>query len=120
MLVRRREVERLPRIEPLMLGLGKVEEFTLVRTIGSPSVGPGGDTFKNYSTKGEVGAVEEFFGNELIFHSAATSPGNSGGPLVNSAGKVVGVVRSKAKYMDEKYVAEPAWKVDQLLKSIDE
>ncbi len=42
-------------------------------------------------TEGIVTAIQNPSGSELILHSAAVSPGNSGGPLVDRCGRVVGV-----------------------------
>ena len=59
---------------------------------GSPVMAAGnphglGMTF----TDGIVSAVRELDGYTVIQHSAPISPGNSGGPLVDSLGRVVGV-----------------------------
>jgi len=56
---------------------------------------PGGLDFT--VTQGIVSAVnrEDAFGNNFIQIDVAINPGNSGGPLVNAAGKVIGVNTKK-------------------------
>lgn len=50
------------------------------------------ETLPFFVTNGIVNAEQEFKDNgALIIHSADISQGNSGGPLVNSCGKVVGI-----------------------------
>jgi S1-C subfamily serine protease len=61
-----------------------------VLVIGSP-FGLGGSV-----TTGAVSALREIDGLNYIQFSAPTSPGNSGGPLVNPAGEVIGITEAKA------------------------
>jgi serine protease Do len=63
-------------------------EFVLV--IGSP-FGLGGSV-----TTGAVSALRVISGLNYIQFSAPTSPGNSGGPLVNPLGEVIGITEAKA------------------------
>ena len=43
--------------------------------------------------KGEINAfVDDYWNNKYLLFSAKTSPGNSGGPIINSLGQVVGIV----------------------------
>jgi S1-C subfamily serine protease len=53
--------------------------------IGSP-LGFGGSV-----STGTVSALRDFQGVNLIQFAAPTSPGNSGGPIVNSLGEVIGI-----------------------------
>lgn len=55
------------------------------------------------SQKGEVnGFVKNIEGNELFIFSSIARPGNSGGPIFNVKGQVVGIVtgRNQGKYLD--------------------
>jgi S1-C subfamily serine protease len=61
-----------------------------VLVIGSP-FGLGGSV-----TTGAVSALRAINGLNYIQFSAPTSPGNSGGPLVNPAGEVIGITEAKA------------------------
>jgi S1-C subfamily serine protease len=61
-----------------------------VVVIGSP-LGLGGSV-----TTGAVSALREDSGINFIQFSAPISPGNSGGPLVNSAGEVIGITEAKS------------------------
>jgi len=61
-----------------------------VVVIGSP-LGLGGSV-----TTGAVSALREENSIKFIQFSAPISPGNSGGPLVNSAGEVIGITEAKS------------------------
>jgi putative serine protease PepD len=61
-----------------------------VLVIGSP-FGLGGSV-----TTGAVSALRQLNGFNYIQFSAPTSPGNSGGPLVNPLGEVIGITEAKA------------------------
>jgi putative serine protease PepD len=61
-----------------------------VLVVGSP-FGLGGSV-----TTGAVSALREINGLNYIQFSAPTSPGNSGGPLVNPLGEVIGITELKA------------------------
>jgi S1-C subfamily serine protease len=57
----------------------------LIVVIGSP-LGFGGSV-----STGTVSATRDFNGIHLIQFAAPTSPGNSGGPVVNALGEVIGI-----------------------------
>jgi putative serine protease PepD len=73
------------------LGLSSVTPLpgAPVLVIGSP-LGLGGSV-----TTGSISAIRDIDGIKYIQFSAPISPGNSGGPLVNGAGKVIGVTVAK-------------------------
>ncbi len=86
---------------PVQLGdMDDVEMGDSVFAIGSPG---GVDTVLDFTvTRGVVSSIREFpsaanpnINVQYIQTDAAINPGNSGGPLVNEAGKVIGVNSSK-------------------------
>jgi hypothetical protein len=86
---------------PVQLGdMDDVEMGDSVFAIGSPG---GVDTVLEFTvTRGVVSSIREFpsaanpnINVQYIQTDAAINPGNSGGPLVNEAGKVIGVNSSK-------------------------
>jgi S1-C subfamily serine protease len=59
------------------------------------------NTLKSSITRGAISALKtDFKGMSVIQHDAATSPGNSGGPTVDSKGRVVGVHSYAAREYD--------------------
>lgn len=73
-----------------------LREGELVYAMGNPM----GIEFSGSITMGLVSSIDREVQVEnstmnLIQHSASISPGNSGGPLINSAGQVVGINSSK-------------------------
>lgn len=65
---------------------------------------PGGSSFYGSVTDGIVSALDRSITStytmKVIQHTAAISPGNSGGALVNSSGQVVGINSSKISATD--------------------
>lgn len=65
---------------------------------------PGGASFYGSVTDGIVSALDRSITStytmQVIQHTAAISPGNSGGALVNSAGQVIGINSSKIAATD--------------------
>lgn len=69
---------------------GSVAVGQHVVAIGSPGMlGP--EVLQNSASDGIVSGIREFQGIKLIQTTAPISPGNSGGPLLSTEGKVVGL-----------------------------
>jgi len=67
-------------------------------------------------SKGNIAGNEEVNGNICIQSTAPISPGNSGGPLMNSKGtEVVGVNFAKATHGDNINYVIPVWRVRQMV-----
>lgn len=66
-----------------------------VLIIGSPGVGPG-VLIENAVTRGLLSSRIELEGQRFYQLSAAVNPGNSGGPVLDARGCVIGVVTRKA------------------------
>ena len=76
-----------------------------VITIGYPSV-PMTKLAYQLCHKGEINSiVEDYSNNSLIIFSAKTSSGNSGSPVIDSSGRVIGIVTQelfeKSKFYDK-------------------
>ncbi|CAH2603868.1 Trypsin-like peptidase domain-containing protein [Rhodovastum atsumiense] len=90
-------------LPPLALSTG-VDRLLPVVAVGFPGFVTGaGDDFRRFLdgdnasipaahfTSGEVSAVQAFEGQQVIVHTANLNRGNSGGPLTDRCGRVVGV-----------------------------
>ncbi len=78
--------EHLP---PLAPSVDAPKPGQSIRAVGSPS------ELKGTITDGVISAVREYEGLPYLQISAEVNPGNSGGPLVDAVGRVVGVVVGK-------------------------
>lgn len=100
------ELKPLPPAEPGKLAVGQI-----VIALGNP-LGTGADgravaTFGrisrlNQSLQGGIDLANDRYYDNLIQTNAITLPGNSGGPLINTQGQVIGVNTAMATSRDEK------------------
>jgi S1-C subfamily serine protease len=87
------------KLPPLPLALDAVPaRGQEIMCIGSPGVG-GGQMLSNAIGRGLLGTPAVFEGQEYLQLDLAVNPGNSGGPVFNMDGKVVGVVTLKAAHL---------------------
>ena len=73
-------------------------------TIGYPSVPMTKSSYQIYH-KGEINSfVQDYSDNDLILISAKTSSGNSGSPVIDSSGRVIGVITQELFEEEEFYL----------------
>ena len=84
----------------------------LVVAIGSPR------GLKGTVTTGVVSSIREESGYKTIQTDAAVNPGNSGGPLLNSEGRVIGVITSKLRESEGLNFAMPVNYIRGLLAAV--
>lgn len=85
-----------PELVPIPVALATPNAGAKVFAVGSPGLGR--DVLEQSISEGLVAAAaRQIDGRPYLQHSAATNPGNSGGPLVDDGGRVVGIVTLKAK-----------------------
>ncbi len=87
-------------VKPLELA----EEYKLkageeVFAIGSPGLG-GNDLLPNSPSKGLMSNVKTIMGEKFYALSMSVNPGNSGGPVIDMDGKVLGMITLKARDKD--------------------
>ncbi len=84
------------KIEPLMIGDAAPPKTGMkVIAIGNP--GMGAEVLSRTVTEGIISNVRQKVGGQTYIQtSAAVNPGNSGGPLLNRNGRVIGMVTLKA------------------------
>lgn len=99
-------------LEPLKLADGVAAMGMDVVALGFPL---GQDALK--ISKGNVAGNEDVDGNICIQSTAPISPGNSGGPLLDAAGReVVGVNFAKATQGENINYVIPVWRVKQMIR----
>lgn len=77
-----------------------------VYAIGNP--GLGNQVLTHTFTEGMVSAADrQLDGRHFIQHTAAINPGNSGGPLLNAAGRVIGINTLKSAFAEQLGFAVP-------------
>ena len=96
--------------KPLALSDGLPAPGTAIYTIGNPA-----GLQRSIST-GVVSGVRDFKGRQLLQISSPISPGSSGGPVFNSAGKVVGVAVGVLEAGQNLNFAVPATLVSKLIR----
>lgn len=81
-------------LRPLPLANSEAVEVGVeVRALGYPLSSLLGESLK--VTRGSISGIDQREGHKVFQIDATVNPGNSGGPLLNSQGQVVGVVDSK-------------------------
>jgi serine protease Do len=85
-----------------------------IMCIGSPGIG-GGQMLSNAIGRGLLGTPTVIEGQEYLQLDLAVNPGNSGGPVFNMDGKVVGVVTLKATQLSNVGFCLPAKSLAQCL-----
>ncbi len=86
-----------------------------VFAIGSPGLGE--IVFEQSISPGRISNNRrEKDGKLWLQHSVPTNPGNSGGPLLNDYGEVVGIVKSQAASLNQVGLAIPAERVRELFR----
>ena len=62
-------------------------------------------------TRGIVSSTRHFGGLEIIQTDAAVNPGNSGGPLLDKSGKVIGIVTARLSSVLDRPVEGVGWAI---------
>ncbi len=103
---------------PFTLRTSGVLQAERIYALGFPVAAAMGDEIK--ITEGIISARSGVQGDISKFQiSAAVNPGNSGGPLIDEAGNVVGVVYAKSGVADNAGYAVKAMYLEAFLKNID-
>ena len=91
------QIAKAPRtLLPLEVSTSEPDSGTRIYAVGSP--GLGSRILDQTISEGIVSSPSrELDGQSFIQHTAAVNPGNSGGPVLNELGHVVGIVTLKAR-----------------------
>jgi S1-C subfamily serine protease/Tfp pilus assembly protein PilF len=85
-----------PSLKPLPVAAADLDAGEKVYAIGSPGLGK--DVLEQSISEGLVSSPRrKVAGSTYLQHTAAVNPGNSGGPLLDEHGRVVGLVTLKAR-----------------------
>jgi S1-C subfamily serine protease len=108
------ETRYLPRVKPLAFATAPAQGGDTVIALGYGSADGKADDIPRYPTwtSGSVDSIddetveEEFTVTNAVVHEATMYPGDSGGPLLDIQGQVVGV--NDARRSDNRCIAIPA------------
>lgn len=102
-------------LKPLALATELTRAGTPVYALGSPGLGQ--QVLAQSITEGIVSSAERSLGGQTyIQHTAAVNPGNSGGPLLNRQGHVIGINTTKPA-LENVGFAIPATAIRELLEA---
>jgi S1-C subfamily serine protease/Tfp pilus assembly protein PilF len=110
------KLEKVPKqLVPLAVGAATPGAGARVYAIGSPGLGK--DILEQSISEGIVSAAKRVLDEQTyVQHTAAVNPGNSGGPLIDDKGRIVGIVTLKAK-LDKVSFAIPVETIRKIFKS---
>jgi len=89
------------------VALSKQEGLDEILILGYPKI-PFSKKSELIYQKGEVnGSINDFEGNNYFLYSTITKPGNSGGPIFNNKGNIIGIVSREIFSKDLEYNQVP-------------
>jgi S1-C subfamily serine protease len=109
-----------PEADPLPLAEG--EPFVPgkeILVVGSPGLGDGRTVFRNAVARGILSTITEIEGRSWYQLDVSVNPGNSGGPVVDERGRVMGVVTAKAAEGDRLSFALPVSELERCLRMLE-
>jgi S1-C subfamily serine protease/Tfp pilus assembly protein PilF len=110
------KLEKAPEhLEPMLVATANPAAGDKIYAIGSPGLGE--EILEQSISQGLIsGKVRKIEGEPYLQHSAAVNPGNSGGPVVDEKGRIVGIVTLKARLENVSF-AIPAETIRAIFKS---
>jgi S1-C subfamily serine protease len=110
------KLEKVPKgLTPLAVAAAGPGAGDRVFALGSPGLGD--ETLDQSISEGIISATKRVLDKKpYLQHTAAVNPGNSGGPLIDEKGQVVGIVTLKAK-LDKVSFAIPVETIRKIFKS---